>query len=341
MQTILSIPFTAILLLLLVLGSFFFSASETSIIGLSKIKLRHMLAKGLKKAKHIQRLVANLDKFLIALLVGNNFANIAISAIVTGICVSIFGFKLGVLIATFSTALFVLVFCEIIPKILAIKHTERIALFIAPLMELFVRLFNPVIAIFSWISAVVIKLLRMGPAKRSPLVTEEELRLMIELGKEEGFLSDEEGRMLQRIFEFGDTKVCDVMVPKDKIIAVNINAPHEEVLNVFVEEGHARLPVYEGSLNNIIGVIYARDLLYVLRDKGLFILSDLINSVYYASANLRVNELLKIFQRNKIQIAIVVDEHKKTLGLVTLEDLIEEIVGEIEECYSEPVINKN
>ncbi|TRZ96432.1 HlyC/CorC family transporter [bacterium] len=341
MQTIFSLPFTIILLLLLALGSFFFSASETSIIGLSKIKLRHMLAKGLKRARYIQHLVVNLDKFLIALLVGNNFVNIAISAIITGVCVSIFGIKLGVFIATFSAALLVLIFCEIIPKMLAIKHTERTALFVAPLMELFIKLFSPVIAIFSWVSDIVIKVLRIGPAKRSPLVTEEELRLMIELGREEGFLSDEEGRMLQRIFEFGDTKVSDVMVNKDKIISLNINASPEELLNIFVEEGHARLPVYEGPLNNIIGVIYARDLLYVLRDKGLFLLSDLVNAVYYASANLRVNELLKIFQKNKIQIAIVVDEHKRALGLVTLEDLIEEIVGEIEEHHSERGINKN
>lgn len=334
MQAIFSLPFTIIVLLILALGSFFFSASETSIISLSKIKLRHMLVMGLKRARHIQYLVANLDKFIIIILVGNNFVNIAISAIVTAICVSVFGFKLGVLIATFLAALFVLIFCEITPKILAIKHTERIALFVAPIMALFIKLFNPIISIFSGISDVIIRLLRIKPVKRSPLVTEEELRLMIELGKEEGFLSNEEGRMLQRIFEFGDTKVCDVMVPRDKIIAVSVKATPEELLNVFAEKGHARIPVCDGSLDNIIGLIYARDLLYILRDKGLFILSDLVHEVYYATSSLRVNELLKIFQKEKTQIAVVVDEHRKTLGLVTLEDLIEEIVGELEEDHA-------
>ena len=154
---------------------------------------------------------------------------------------------------------------------------------------------------------------------------------MIEVGKEEGVLTDEERSMLHRIFEFGDTKVNEVMVAKEKIIGININCTSEELLNIFVEEGHARLPVYENSIENIIGIIYARDLLYILRDKGLFVLQDLIHEAYYVPLNLRVNELLRKFQTDKVQIAVVVDEHKKTAGLVTLEDLIEEIVGELEE----------
>jgi CBS domain containing-hemolysin-like protein len=292
-----------------------------------------MISRGIKRSQNIQRLITKLDKFIVAILVGNNFVNIAISAIVTGMCVLIFGYKWGVVIATLSTAFFILIICEITPKILAIKHTERVALFTAPVMELFIKVFNPVVLFFKKISNVILKILRIGPAKRSPLVTEEELRLMIELGREEGFLSDEEGRMLQRIFEFGDIRIGDIMVPKEKIIAVDINTTSEELLNIFVEEGHARLPVYKGSLDNIIGVIYARDLLYILRDKGLFILQDLLHEAYYAPYAMRVNELLKRFQLDKIQLAIVVDEHKKAAGLVTLEDLIEEIVGEIEEKH--------
>ncbi|MCK9604621.1 MAG: CBS domain-containing protein, partial [Candidatus Omnitrophica bacterium] len=171
--------------------------------------------------------------------------------------------------------------------------------------------------------------------------TEEELRLMIELGKEEGFLSDEEGKMLQRIFEFGDTTVADVMVPKGKIVAVNKNATSEDLLNIFVEQGHERLPVYDGSVDNIIGIIYAHDLLYILRDKGLFLLQDLIHEAYYVSSQMRVTELLKKFQSDKLQIAVVIDANKKTLGLVTLEDLTEEIVGEIEERHVNHHAKKN
>jgi len=333
MQAILPLPVTLILLLFLAIISFFFSASETSIISLSRIRLRHMVSRGIKRAKSIQRLIAKLDKFITAILVFNNFVNIAISAIITGICILIFDYKLGIVIATLLSAFFIVIFLEITPKILAIKQTERIALFIAPLMELFIAIFKPVIAIFIGASNFIIRLLGIRSTKRSPLITEEELRLMIELGKEEGFLSDQEAKLLQRIFEFGDTVVGDVMVPKDKIVAINLEANPEELLKIFVEEGHARLPVYKNSCDNIIGIIYARDLLYILRDKGLFILQDLIHDAYCIPKTMQVAELLKKFQVDNIQIAIVVDGFKKTVGLVTLEDLLEEIVGEIEEKH--------
>ncbi|PIP20928.1 MAG: hemolysin [Candidatus Omnitrophica bacterium CG23_combo_of_CG06-09_8_20_14_all_40_11] len=336
-----SLPIILIFLFVLALLSFFFSASETAIIGLNKIRLRHMIAQGIKRAKSIQRLATKLDKFIAAILIGNDFVNIAISAIVTAIFIYIFGYHWGVVIAMFISAFFVLIACEITPKILAIKHTEKIALLTAPFMEAFINVFRPIILIFTGTSNFILKILRVGPGKRSPLITEEELRLMIEIGKEEGVLSDEERKMLHRIFEFGDTKVSEVMVPKEKIIGIDINSTPEKLLNIFVEEGHARLPVYENSIDNIIGIIYARDLLYVLRDKGLFVLQDLVQKAYYTAGTLRVNELLKKFQIDKVQIAIVVDEHKKTIGLATLEDLIEEIVGEIEEEHINHTLDKN
>ena len=331
MNAVLSIPVIIIFLFILSLLSFLFSASETAIIGLSRIRLRHMIARGIKRAQGIQCLIAKLDKFIAAILIGNNFVNITMSVLVTAIFVQVCGYKWGVIIATFVSTFFILIFCEITPKILATKHTERVALFVAAPMELVVKLFRYVIPIFTGTTNLILKIIKTESHKRSPLITEEELRLMIELGKEEGFLSDAEMKMLHRIFEFGDIKVSDVMVPKEKIIAVNINATPEELLNTFVEEGHARLPVYADSIDNIVGIIYARDLLYILRDKGLFILQDLVHSVYYAPASMRVNELLVKFQADRIQIAIVVDERKKVLGIVTLEDLTEEIVGEIEE----------
>jgi CBS domain containing-hemolysin-like protein len=342
MNSLFSLPIILIFLFVLALVSFFFSASETAIIGLSKIRLRHMIAKGVKRAKHIQDLIKKSDKFIATILVGNNLVNIAMSAMVTGICVFFLGYKWGIVVATVASAFFIVIICELTPKILAIKHTEQIALFIAPIMEIFIKLFNPFIAIFIRTSNFMIKLLGIKSTKRSPLITEEELRTMIEIGKEEGVLSDEERKMLHRIFEFGDTRVKDVMVPKEKIVAVDINTTSEGLLNIFVEEGHARLPVYEGSIDKIIGIVYAHDLLYILRDGKLFVLQDLIHKPYNVAATMQVNELLRKFQTDKIQIAIIVDGNKKTLGLVTLEDLIEEIVGEIEEERLKIVsLNKN
>lgn len=322
-----------LILLLLAAVSFFFSASETAIIGLSKIRLRHMLQQGLKRAQSVQRLVGKLDKVIAAILIGNNLVNIAISSIVTGIFVQLYGYRWGVVASTFVTTFILLIFCEVTPKILSAKHTNKMALATAPLMEVVLVILKPLISFFIGISHFVLKILGLSVTERSPLITVEELKTMIEMGQEEGVLSEEERKMFSRIFEFGNTKLTDVMVPKDKIIAVNINTSSDDLLNIFVEEGHARLPVYSGSRDNIAGIIYARDLLYILREKGLFLLQDLLHGVYFASGSMRVNELLRKFQVENIQIAIIVDKDKKVLGLVTLEDLLEEIVGEIEEKH--------
>lgn len=328
-----SLPVIFFILFILAVFSVFFSLSETSIIGLSRIRLRHMLAQGIKGAQSIHRLTLKLEKVIAAILIGNNIVNIAISAIVTGIFVQLFGYRWGVISATFVTTFCVLVFCEITPKILAAQHTEKIALFTAPLMEGAIKVLKPLIIFFIGISNIILGIFRARNANKPPVITEEELRTMIEVGREEGILSEEERKMLHRIFEFGDTRVRDVMVPRGKIITVNAVISPEELLNVFVEEGHARLPVHKDSPENIVGVIYARDLLYILRDKGLFVLQDLIREIFYAPEEMKVNELLKRFQQDKIQIAVVVDQEKKALGLITLEDLIEEIVGEIEEIH--------
>ena len=319
-----------ILLFILAALSFFFSVSETAVIGLSKIRLRHMINKGIKHAKNIQGLVTKLDKFIAAILIGNDFVNIAISAIITAVFVHFFGYRWGVIISTFASSFFVLTLCEITPKILATKYAEKIALFTSPTMQKAIKIFNPVISIFTGIGNLLLRLIGIKPPKRSPLITEEELRMLIEIGKEEGVLTDEERKMLHRIFEFGDTKVNEVMIPKENIVSIDINVTPERLLNTLVEEGHSRIPVYQGSIDNIVGIIYARDLLYTIREKGLIIIADLLHPPYFITPNKRVTELLRDFQVNKLQIAIV-KEKDKTLGLVTLEDLIEEIVGEIEE----------
>jgi len=323
--------FSIIALPLLFILSFFFSASETSIIAFSKLRLKHLVAKKVKGAKTLENIVLKLDKVIAAILIGNTLVNIAISVILTTILVLHLGYKWGSIVSTFASTAIILIFCEITPKILATKHTEKVALFTAPLMERFILAFAPFITFFTSITNFLLGLFGIGHTKRSPLITEEELRLMIEVGKEEGVLSDQERKMLHRIFEFGDIRICDVMVPKEKMAAVSINLNFDQLLNILVEEGHERVPVYRDSIDNIVGVIHARDMLYIIEDKELFVLQDLVNDVYHAPAALRVNEMLQKFQADKIQIAIVVDEHQKTLGMVTLEDLIEEIVGEIEE----------
>ncbi|TAN60326.1 HlyC/CorC family transporter [bacterium] len=330
MHIILSIPAVIVLAALAVL-SFFFSASETSLIALSKIRARHLAGEGKKGAQAIVRLTTQLDKMVTAILIGNNFVNIAISSLATVMFVAAFGPNWGVVISTLCVTLCILVFCEITPKTLAIRYSEKVALMTAPLLEIFIKSINSLVNYFSATSNFILKVFGLHPEKRSPLISEEELRLMIEVGKEEGVLSDEERKMLHRIFEFGDTRVKDVMVAKDRIVAIDKAADADTLLDILVEQGHARIPVYDGSIDNIIGIIYARDLLYIWRNKGLVVLADLIHPVYCVPEHKQVSDLLREFQLKHIQIAAVVDERKQTVGLVTLEDLLEEIVGEIEE----------
>ena len=290
--------------------------------------------KGARGAGSVFRLSTKLDRVVAAILIGNNFVNIAISSLVTVVFVKVFGASWGVVISTFCVTMFVLIACEIMPKTLAIRYSEKTALFTAPILEVFIKAFDSVINFFIGVSNFILKLFGAHPQIRSPLISEEELKLMIEIGKEEGVLSDEERKMLHKIFEFGDTRAGEVMVPKEKMVAIDRSSDAEKLLDILVEEGHARIPVYDGTIDNIIGIIYARDLLYLWRNKGLVVLADLIHPAYYVVSGKRVNELLREFQLKHIQMAIVVDEYKKTLGVVTLEDLIEEIVGEIEEKRS-------
>ncbi|MCP4649431.1 MAG: HlyC/CorC family transporter [PVC group bacterium] len=320
-----------VVLMVLVVFSAFFAMSEVAFVSLNKLRLRYLLEQKIKNAEIVQRIITKMDKLITTILIGNNFVNIAISAIGTAIVINFFGNNfISVLISTVAITLLVLILGEITPKVFAVKHAERVSLKVAWFLDLIIKLLEPLVKVFLWISNLLLKLLGEQPTKRSPLITEEEIRLMIELGKEEGVLTDAERRMLHRIFEFGDTRVSEVMVPVEKIAAIDIDISFTELLDFVIEEGHSRIPVYEGSINNIKGIIYARELLNICRNQELVVIKDLIHPPYFINANKRVSELLREFQRIRVYMAIVTDDAKQTLGLVTLEDLVEEIVGEIE-----------
>ena len=324
-------PLLIVILAILFALSAFLSASETALIAINKIRLRHLVKSGRKRAKMVHNLITKLDRLLTAILIGNNFVNIAISVIVTVIIVNIFGPRWGIIIATFCVSILILVLCEITPKLFAAQHAQKVSFLVAPFIKSYVSIAEPIIKVFTNLSRFIIRLFGGRLGKRSPLITEDELRLMIEIGREEGVVTDEERKMLQRIFIFGDTKVADVMVPRDKMVYVDIDADLQTLLDVFVEKGFSRVPVCRGNIDNIAGIVYGDHILDLIKDKESYSLKNLIDEAYLVSPSRKVIELLRYFQRNKLQIAIVVDENKKVLGLVTLEDLLEEIVGEIEE----------
>lgn len=315
---------------ILLLFSAFFSAAEMALVTINRIRLRHMISKGVRNSRTIYKLLSNMDSLIAAILVGNNCVNIALSVLMTVLFIFYFGNTfLVALFATIVTAVLVLFFGEIIPKTFSIHRPDRIAIEVAPLMDFIVIVLTPVTKFFTKTSNMVVSLFGVKIKKHLPLITEEEVRLMIEAGKEEGLFGEEQRKMLHRIFEFGTTAVKDVMVSKEKIIAVDINTSHEQLLNVMAEEGHSRIAVFKDNIDAIIGIIYVRDVLHILRDSQLVKIPDLLNAPYCVGPDKKVNELLMDFQKMNIHIAIVTDIKGKTLGLVTLEDLLEEIVGEI------------
>lgn len=327
---VVTLPLLILLGVLLVLSASC-SASEAAILSINKVRLRHLVEQGNRSAQVVFGLLTHLDRVIGTLLVANNLVNVAFAAIASWMLVSIFGSERGLAISTAVLTVVLLLVGEVTPKLFAVTHAEQVAFVIARPLRVLVAVLAPLSSFFTWAGRWLLRALRIPTKRRSPLVTEEEIKVMIQMGREAGVLAEQELRMLHRIFEFSDSTVKEVMVPRDEIAGIDLAAKPEDVLDVLIEEGHSRIPVYQGSVDRVIGVIYARDLLVTVRHGGLFVLSDLIRPVMEVRGDKRVAELLSEFQREKIQIAIVKDAKGTTRGLVTIEDLLEEIVGEIHE----------
>jgi putative hemolysin len=322
----------SVILFVLLLFSAFFSASEAALIALNKVRVRHWVEKKKRGAAGVYHLLSRMDRLIATILVGNSLVNTAIASIATIILTRYFSQDKALIIGTIVVTVVLVIFGELTPKILATNHPEKVAFLNRHFISFFILIFKPVTDLLTMISNGLIRLFGGNPHFRSPLVTEEEIRMMITIGKEQGFYGDNERKMLDRIFHFDEIQVREVMTPIEKMTAVPVDIEEAELERVLLEEGHNRIPVYQGEKGNIIGILYVRDLLYLFKNSALISLNDLINAPFFIPPGKRVADLLKEFQAQKTQIAIVRDEKTlKTLGLVTLEDLLEEIVGEIEE----------
>lgn len=325
-----NLPIIALFLICLVLSATS-SATEASMLALNKVRLRHLKESGNRSAKLTYEAVMHLDRVIGTLLIVNNLTNVAVSAIGTWICVELFGPQVGLPLATFVVTGLVLLLCEVTPKMYAATHAEWVAFKTIRPLRVTMVLLSSLTSFLSWFAGNFLKLFGVQMRKRSPLVTEEEIKVMIQMGREAGVLAEDELKMLHRIFEFSDAIVSEVMVPREAIAGVDLDAEPETALDVMIEEGYSRIPVYRQTLDSVVGVIYARDLLAQVRHGGLLVLADLIRPISIVPENKRIAELLNEFQRTHTQIAIVQSEDQKTMGIVTMEDLMEEIVGEIEE----------
>jgi putative hemolysin len=299
---------------------------------LSKIRIRHMVDEKRKDADIVSKLVNNPNKLLGAILVGNNVANIGASALATSLAIHYFGSK-GVGIATGIMTILVLIFGEITPKSLAAKNSEKVALKVAKIIAFLTKVLGPVISIIMSFTNGVIKLLGGKVDKDQPFITEDELRTMVNVSHEEGVLEGEEKQMINNVFEFGDSQAKEVMTPRTDMIAIEVSSSYEEIINVFKSEQFSRIPIYQGTTDNIIGILYIKDLIFYDIEKNNFDINKYMRDPLFTFEFKRTIELFEELRAKRIPMAIVLDEYGGTAGIITMEDLIEEIVGDIQDEY--------
>ena len=327
------IIFELTLLVILLLIGALTAASETSIVAASIIKLRWLAADRSKTARMILKVLEAPEKFFGTIVVANNIVNSFIAALVTAVIISLIGENSkSILIAALISAFFIVVF-EVAAKTLSAGNPVRISLALVRMVRVLIFIFSPAVRALSVITNFIVNLMGGRTKGKPSLMVEDEIKALIRIGEEESPRYKDKYRMLSKVFEFGDTIVKTVMVPKDKMMRIDINAGIEDILDNVLESGYSRLPVYKDRPDNIIGVINMKDLLNLSINRDLVILQDIIYPPVFIPESKNVAELLKEFQKGHTHLAIVVDSRGKVQGLVTLEDLLEEIVGEIQDEY--------
>lgn len=320
-------------LVVLILLSGFFSGSETAFMSLNRVKIREKKLKGDKSAKRVDQLLSKPGKLLTTILVGNNLVNIASSAIATTLALEFFGEK-GPWIATISMTVLVLIFGEITPKTYANQDSEKLASFSATYLIWLSKIFNPLIKVLIAFTNRLIKIVGGDPDKQKPFVTEDEIIRFVTVGEREGVIEEKEKEMIHSVFEFDDTLAREVMVPRIDIISMSINTPLDVAVDLVMEKGHSRIPVFRNTIDNIVGILYAKDLLcFIKKDFKDESIGNIMRKAYYVPESKKIDELLSEMKTKKIHMAIVLDEYGGTAGIVTIEDLIEEIVGDIKDEY--------
>jgi len=325
----------AVLIALIALSSFF-SASETALTSISKIKLLSMVEEKVKNADKIQKLTSNPEKMLSTILIGNNIVNICASSLATSIAI-FYSPNAGVGIATAVMTIVVLIFGEITPKSFATQHAEKLALAVVNFILFLQYLFTPVIVILNVVTGALLKLMGVDKKEKAPTVTEAELKTMVNVSHEEGVLEVEERRMINNVFNFGDAQASDVMTPRIKIIALDLESTYEDVMKVFREEKFSRLPVYTESIDKIVGVLHLKDIIFL--NPAEFSVEKHMRKPFFISAQTDVAKLFEQMKEKSNPIAIVLDDYGGTAGLLTFEDLVEEIVGNIFDEYDETVVD--
>lgn len=294
-----------------------------------------MQEEGVKGAKLVGKLTEDSGKLLSSILVGNNVVNIAATSISTSLFISILGTQ-GVAVATALMTILVLIFGEITPKTIAANNSEKIAILVSKPIKVIILILTPVVWVFNIITNIIFKIFGIKSKSGQPYITEEELRTMVNVSQEEGVLEIEERQIINNVFQFGDMQAKEAMVQRLDMVCIDADDGYKEIISLFKEEQFSRMPVYEESADDIIGIVNIKDIIFLEEDEiANFDIRNYVREAFFTYEFKKITELLEEMKKDKSQMAIVVDEYGGTAGLITIEDLVEEIVGEIEDEYDE------
>ncbi len=324
-----------VIVLILLMLSAFFSSAETALTTVNKVRVRTLAENGDKRAAMVASVIENPGKMLSTILIGNNIVNLSASSLMTTLALRVFG-SAAVGIATGVLTLLILVFGEITPKTMSTMYAEQISFAYAGVIHVLMIILTPVIFIVNKLSRGVLFILRVDPDKKQDPMTEDELRTIVEVSHEEGVIETEEKKMINNVFDFGDAVAKDVMVPRIDMIMVDVDASFSELMSLFQEERFTRIPVYEENTDNVIGIVNMKDFILFDHEKEKnFSVRDYLREPLYTYEYKKTAELMLEMRKTFNNIAIVLDEYGATAGLITLEDMLEEIVGEIRDEYDQ------
>ena len=323
-----------VVLVVLLILSAFFSSAETSLTTVNKLRIRTLVEDGVKGAKTISNLIEDPSKMLSAILIGNNIVNISASSLATTLAIDLLG-SYGAGIATGILTLLILIFGEITPKSLATMYAEKLAFVYAPAIQLLTKLLTPVIFLINKFSSGLLLLFHIDPNAHAKAMTENELRTIVDVSHEEGVIESEERLMITNVVDFGDSLAKDVMVPRIDMAFADVDLSYDELVAAFEKDMYTRLPVYSGTRDNVVGIVSLKDVFFYRGAKEDFHIKDFLRAPYFTYEYKKTSELLMEMQKSSVSIAVVLDEYGAAVGMVSLEDLLEEIVGEIRDEYDE------
>jgi len=309
------------------------ASAETSLTSISRVRLRQLVEQKVPQAIVVERLHRDPNAYLSTILIVNTVAIITASSAATLLALHLYQERVAEWAVSLVLSLVVLVACEITPKTLALQRAEKVALRMARLVAWATFVMRPIVFVLTAITRLILRMMGGKAQVRGPFVTEEELKMLVSVGEEEGVLEEEEREMIHGIFEMGDMRVRELMVPRTDLVAIEVNEPVEKAVDLVTKHGHTRIPVYDGNLDHIVGVLYAKDLLRAVVRGEHKTLREIARKPYFTPESNKVQDVLRDLRKNRVHMAIVVDEYGGTAGAVTIEDILEEIVGPIQDEY--------